>query len=235
VPASLLFQPNADTAYPFFATSALALAAWAGRGRAGVALAWAAGLILGLGMMFSLVFLPIGLTAGLVLATLPGLSFDRRVGRILATGVGFLTVTLGIWVCWRVNPFLIWSWNRHHHGQFYALFPRSYTKWVLVDWLEFAVGVGIPAVVWAVRGLWLGKAPRFVWAALGVLALLDFGGLTLSEVSRLWLPWMPAVLAASACGMASAEPRAGTLAATVALLGIQTLLLQLTLQVMYAL
>jgi methylthioxylose transferase len=233
VPSAILFQPTADTAYPFFATSALALAAWSGRGGGRWGLACAAGVILGLGVMFSLVFFAVGLTVGLVLASLPGQSAGRRARLILATGAGFLAVVLAIWALWHVNPFLIWLWNRRHHASFYAAFPRSYTKWVIVNWLELGIGFGIPAAAWAARGYWSRATPRFAWAALGVLAILSFGGQTLSEVSRLWLPWMPTLLVASASGMAKDELRTATVAATVVLLGIETVLLQSTLQLVY--
>ncbi|HEV3121221.1 MAG TPA: hypothetical protein VGY53_04935, partial [Isosphaeraceae bacterium] len=100
-------------------------------------------------------------------------------------------------------------------------------------WLELGVGFGIPAAAWAVRGYWARSAPRFSWAALATLAFLDFGGQTLSEVARLWLPWMPALLASSASGMAKDELPTATFAVTVILLGLETALLQSLVQMVY--
>src|SRR5262249_55648031 len=90
VPAAILFQPVADTAFPLPATTALALAAWSGRGRARPGLAVASGMVLAAGMGFTLAFLAVGLTVGLVLASAPGLAWRRRALLIAATGAGFL-------------------------------------------------------------------------------------------------------------------------------------------------
>src|SRR5919107_2547262 len=61
VPSAILFQPTADTAFPLLSTTALALAAHAGRSgsRRGYLLATGAGLVLALGMAFTLAFLPV--------------------------------------------------------------------------------------------------------------------------------------------------------------------------------
>src|SRR6185312_16418213 len=73
VPAAILFQPTADTAFPVLSTSALALAAWAARSKsraaARPALACSCGVVLAIGMQFSLVFLPVGLAVALLLAS----------------------------------------------------------------------------------------------------------------------------------------------------------------------
>ena len=67
VPAANLFQPDADAAYPFLSTSALALAAWARvdpRARDSLCrrfLAIACGMVLAFGTFFTLAFLPVGL------------------------------------------------------------------------------------------------------------------------------------------------------------------------------
>src|SRR5262249_19157682 len=61
VPSAVLFQPDADTAFPLLSTTALALASYAGRPGFpktwSLALAGAAGLFLALGMAFTLAFL----------------------------------------------------------------------------------------------------------------------------------------------------------------------------------
>lgn len=101
-PAANLFQPGADTAYPLISTSALALAAWAARcddaaGRPaliGLILAGVAGMIMAVGMAFTLAFLPVGA----IVATQTFFKFSipgrRRGLLILATGAGFLAVLL---------------------------------------------------------------------------------------------------------------------------------------------
>jgi hypothetical protein len=106
---------------------------------------------------------------------------------------------------------------------------------VIVNWLELAAGFGMPSVLWAIRGFCSRGAPRVAWATLGVLAVLGFGGFTLSEVPRLWLPWMPALFLATAWGLAKTDRRAAALIACATLLGIQTLLLEATVQAVYPL
>ena len=92
VPSGLMFQPTADTAFPFLATSALALAAWSGR-RAWLSIV--AGAVLGVGTQFTLAFFPVGLVAGIVMATERDLSWKRRAAAIAGTGLGFVATTIG--------------------------------------------------------------------------------------------------------------------------------------------
>jgi hypothetical protein len=231
VPAAILFQPTADTAFPFLSTTALALAVWAGRGRP--VLAFAAGSTLALGMVFSLAFLPVGLVVGLSLATAPRTGLRKRLGLLAATGAGFLLLTGAAWVISGANPFLTWWWNRQNHARFYEGFPRSYSRWVVVNLIELGVAIGLPAVVWVCLGLSSRRTPRFVWSTLAVLAVLSFGGLTLSEVARLWLPYMPPLLVAADVGLERVEAGPWTVMASILLLGVQTLMMQGLIQVVY--
>jgi len=236
VPSAVLFQPDADTALPLLSASALALAAHAARATLprGSVLAACSGLLLALGMGFTLAFLAVGLIVGLVLASAPGADLRRRATLLAATGVGFLAPTLAFWLATGVSPFLIWWWNQKNHARLYVEYHRSYRLWVLVNPLELALGLGIPATVWALVGLRAGRTvPRVAWASLAVLVLLTLGGRTLSEVARLWLPFMPPLLTAAGFGLARLGAGPGLLAATVATLGAQTLLLQATIQVVY--
>jgi hypothetical protein len=232
VPAALLFQPTADTAFPLVSTSALALTAWGTRRPYGPDLA--AGVVLGLGMIFSLVFLPVGLIVALMVLSDPETGWGRRAIRVAATGGGFLAFTLATWAVSGANPFVIWWWNQANHARFYHEYPRTYTAWVLLNLLELAVALGLPTACWAAIGLPSRRVPRVAWATLAVLAVLDLSGRNLSEVGRLWLPLMPPLLVAA--GWAAPRPGAGpaTLAATVALLGLQTTVMQALVQFIYA-
>jgi hypothetical protein len=236
VPAAILFQPVTDTAFPFLATSALALAAHAGRSGypAGLALAAASGLVLALGMAFTLAFLPLGLIVGIVLATAPGVAYRRRVGLLLATGAGFLVPTLVFWLATGANPFVIWWHNQRNHARFYEQYRRTYGAWVLLNPLELALALGIPASLHAIVGLFSARSvPRVAWATLVVLALLTFSGRNLSEVARLWLPFMPPLLTASGLGLSRLGGGPVSLGSAVALMGAETLLFQATIQVVY--
>jgi hypothetical protein len=236
VPSAILFQPDADTAFPLLATTALALAAHAGRAgtRGGVVLAALSGMALAVGMMFSLAFLPVGLVVAIVLATATGTTASRRVVLIAATGAGFLVPTLASWAIARADPFVIWWWNQKNHARFYVEFPRSYRAWVVANPIELAVALGLPAATWALVGLGsIRPAPRAAWATLAVLVLLDLSGRNLSEVARLWLPLMPPLLTASGLGLTRLGGGPIALAATLLLLGAETLALQATIQVVY--
>lgn len=225
VPAAILFQPTADTAFPLLATSALALAVW---GRSIVA-----GVILAVGMFLTLAFLPVGLIVSLLHATVPKRDVRQRLGRIGLTGLGFLVPTLALWALSRANPFMIWYWNQRHHARFYAEYPKSYLSWVVANPIELAIALGLPATLWALIGFAGRRAPRTSWLTLAVLVILNFSGRNLSEVARLWLPLMPPLLLATASGFSLFEAGPKTIAATAALIALQTLALQALIQVVY--
>ena len=225
-PSAVLFAPAADTAFPFLATTALALAAYGGPRNAALA-----GLALGVGMQFTLAFLPVGLAAGIVLATGSGTP-SRRAGAILWTGAGFLAITGLAWAAsGGANPWAIWISNARNHARFYQQYPKSYSAWSVVNPIEAAMAIGLAGAAWAMVGA--SRSPRSFWAVVVVLILLDLSGRNLSEVARLWLPFYPTLLVAAGAGMARLEAGGATLAGTVALVGMQTLALEATIQVVY--
>lgn len=237
VPSTILFHPASDTAFPFLAATAMAMAAHAGRtswGR-GIGLAFGAGLTLAVGMAFTLAFLPVGLIVGLILLATPGLDLRRRALLVIATGIGFLLPTFVAWAVSGANPFVIWWWNQKNHARFYVEYPRSYLAWLVANPIELMIGIGLPTSVWAIVGLTsqARRVPVAVWATLGTLVFLTLSGKNLSEVGRLWLPMMPALLVAAGLGLErlGAGPRG--FATTVGMLGLETLALQATIQVVY--
>jgi hypothetical protein len=233
VPSAVMFQPAADTAFPLLATSALAFAAHAGGASSVVrrlTLAFLAGLLLGVGMQFTLAFLPIGLIVAVVLLG-TGNDFRRDwLMAVLATGAGFLAVTLAVWAVTKADPFVIWWWNQKNHARFYSEYPRSYRAWVVANPIELFVALGLPVSVWAVAGV--GRS-RVGLVTVAVLAVLTLTGKNLSEVARLWLPFMPALLVAAGAGMSRLGAGPKSLAAAVGLVGAQTLVLEATIQVVY--
>ena len=237
VPSAVLFQPTADTAFPLLSTSALALAAHSGGKASKVrrsTLAGCAGILLATGMQFSLAFLAVGVIVALTVLGDREVSSRGKSHALLATGIGFFGLTLIVWAVSRANPFAVWWWNQKNHARFYAEFPRSYFSWVAINPVELAIGLGLPVACWSSSGLLAPReAPRVGLATLSVLVLLTLSGRSLSEIGRLWLPFMPAliVLAGSAMKRFDAGPKA--LAATVALVGAQTLILEATVQVVY--
>jgi hypothetical protein len=241
-PSANLFQPVADTAYPLLSTSALALAAWAARwpqkgGRHRVRrtlLAASSGMVMALGMSFSLAFLPVGLIALFMLIGNTASPWRSRAVLVLATGVGFFAVLIGGWALTAANPFVIGLWNLKHHAQFYVEYPRSYRLWLWVNPVETAIALGVPAVIWCIAGF---LAPRDVpvsaWSTLLVLFVINLTGRNMGEVARLWMLFMPGLLVAAGAGIVrlAAQPR--DLGASIALSGAQVLALQAMIQVVY--
>ncbi len=228
IPSAILFQPTADTAFPLLATTALALAAWTPRRRM---LAVMSGAVLGLGTQFTLALFPVGLVVAILHLTARDTPWQRRLISIGLTGLGFLAITLILWAAMGANPFAIWRINATNHARFYVEFPRSYWAWVAENPAELAIAIGLPTTVCAACGF--RSIPRATWATVAVLALLTVTGKNLSEVARLWLPMMPALLVAAGAGIDRLGPRPAGIAATVALLGVQTLLLESAIQVVY--
>lgn len=236
VPSAILFQPDADTAFPLLSTSALALASFARQGQKprALLLTLCAGVVLAGGMMLTLAFLPVGLIVGILLVSARQQPFRQRIAHFIATGVGFFGATLLGWWYSRANPFVIWWWNQHNHARFYVEYPRSYLAWLVANPIELGVALGLPVVVWSLIAFWRPRQiPLVSYATLGVLAFLTLSGKNLSEVARLWLPLMPPLLLMMGQGLSSLRAGAKTLVATVILMGLETLLLEMTIQVVY--
>ncbi len=235
-PSAILFQPLADAAYPLAATAAVALAAWSARSLAAIAvlLAFAAGVVLAFGTVFTMAFLPVGLIVALVYAVEAGRSIRARVFLIVAVGVGFVLPWLAFWIATAANPVTIALWNLHHHARFYLEYPRSYWLWCLVNPLELLVALGAASAVWVVwGGLRARPLPRALLSTLIVLLLVELSGRNLGEVARLWMFFMPLLLPAAAAGLERERAGPAGLAATVLLLGVQTLAFESLIQVVY--
>lgn len=253
-PGAILFQPTADTWFPLLSTAALALAAREGRdGRAGGV---AAGVVLAVGMQFSLVFLAVGLVVAMMVVAGRGRPAAGRRWLVLAgpvvrlgwIGLGFLAATLAWWAATSADPFAIWMSNARNHARFYVQFPRSRWPWCVANLVETIVAIGVPTAVGCAAGLF-GLAARgdcgasrpsvrtpmmaAALATLFVLATLTISGRSLSEVGRLWLPLFPALL--TPCGHAWERLRAGwpVVGLTLALLAAETIVLQAVIQVVY--
>ena len=188
--------------------------------------------MLGVGMFFTLAFLPVGLVVAIVLMGHP--SWRGGLLKLIATGIGFMGFILALAMVLKFNPLAIWWTNQVNHARFYVEYPRHYLAWVITNPIETAIAIGLPTTIWGILGttLSLKSIPRSTWAVLVVLICLNFSGRNLSEVARLWIPLMPALLLASGVGMT----RVGgpwVLWATVTLLGFETLMLQTTVQVVY--
>ena len=236
VPSAILFQPTADTAFPLLTTLgfAFALRALDGSRTRLIGLGIACGIVLGIGMQLTLAFLAVGLIVALVVLFDREARFSQRVTLLVTIGAAFLGITILSWWVTGANPFLIWWWNQANHARFYTEFPRSYWAWVVANPIELAIGLGLPFALWAVIGLCRPKSlPRLSVATLAVLIFLTIGGRSLSEVGRLWIPFMPALLVATGHGMQCLGAGPRTVGATIALVAVQILVLEATIQVVY--
>ena len=238
MPAALLFQPAADTAFPLLATASLAAASWAVRARRGwigPALAVGSGAILAVGMELTLAYLAVGVVVAVVLIGSPGSrGLASRFLLIGATGLGF-TFASGVW--WGLtgaNPLAIWWINQRHHAAFYTAYPRSRWLWTGANVVETAVAIGLGSLVLAG---WGALRPRLnftsSWATLAVLVFLTISGRSLSEVARIWLPMFPPLLGFAAIGWSRLGGSPAGLAWTIGWLGIQSLAMQTMIQVVY--
>ncbi len=139
------------------------------------------------------------------------------------------------WLTTGADPLVVWKWNLHHHARFYLEYPRTYLAWLLVNPIELAIAVGLPAVVWSLVGF-IGDrryVPRVAWCALAVLILVNLTGRNMGEVARLWMLFLPPLLTAAGVGLTRFGGGPKTLLITSLLIAIQTLALQTLMQVVY--
>lgn len=181
----------------------------------------AAGALFWVGLTLSLAILPIGFL--LAIATFgqfreqPSLE-SSRVTRpslpelgfsILIAAVVFLSLCGVVWWNWKLNLFETWRWNYLNHAAFYKLYSRTYSKWLAINPLEFAIVVGLPLVILAVKGFGAGglltrrPGTSLSWALVLTWGILWISGKNMGEAARLWtflMPWFlfPAANALSA-------------------------------------
>jgi hypothetical protein len=228
VPATMLFQPTADTAFPLLSTSALALAAWSGR-RSWLAIL--VGVVLGIGTQLTLAFFPVGLIVAILYAVEPQISWRDKAISVGLTGVGFLGITGLAWSLMGANPLAIWVVNAANHSRFYQQYPRSYLAWVIENPIELAIAIGLPIFTLIICGFT--KGPKVAWITLGLMAFLTVSGKNLSEIARLWIPLMPPLVAMAAVGFQRLAVRPPVLGVAILLLALQTLFLEYVIQVVY--
>ncbi|MBW3538806.1 MAG: glycosyltransferase family 39 protein [Planctomycetes bacterium] len=228
VPALSIFLPKSDALYPFVGLAFLWL--WLEAcGRRSIVRGVAAGVVLWLGMFFSLALLPVAL-AGVLAAVFEGRSRGsqtegwgctlRAMLRPAAgAAAGFVTPVLGLWLVYGLNLPLVWWLNLENHAAFYEQpqYARTYWKWLLVNPVELTFAVGAPLAVAAAVGLWrslrnpdarLRALRPAALACAIVLGILWLSGKNMGEAARLWLviqPWS-AWLAAAAVLVPASTP-----------------------------
>ncbi len=209
LPAASIFIPKSDAAYPLIA-ALLVLATVGSWRRRSIGLAVLAGVILWLGLMASLAFLPVLLFCGVwILFDLVSRWRQQQAGRgrLLFTTIGWtsgfavgflLPIALLAWGC-SINLFRVWAWNYRNHAGFYDDFTRTWWAWLLVNPVELAFAVGWPVFVLMLlaslrllkAGNWNSAACRTLLAGGFVWGLLWLSGKNSGEAARLWLLFMP--------------------------------------------
>ena len=215
VPALAIFLPKSDALYPFIGM--LFLWVWlTSVDRASLLGSLTAGLVFWTGMLLSLAMLPFGLLAAILTVVQTRQRDDsktsvrplpdnvRRTGWSVAWAAGgFLAAVAAFGLLWNVNLLAVWNWNYHNHAAFYAQYPRTWWKWLLVNPLEFALAAGLPVTMLAAGVLTRSLRSREqrawrvsgrIWAVAFVWAILWISGKNMGEAARLWLMWVPCLI-----------------------------------------
>ncbi len=206
IPADILFAPRCDCVYATAATLAIALAHHAAAphtvARRRSASAFACGLLIALGMLFSLCFVVAAAMCAAVMAAswLVQRKLERRVA--IAFAAGWVSVPLAVLLITGCNISHIWLANLAKNAQFNQLTHRTYWIWAMVNPIEFSVALGLPAAVLLVKRLASEISPRLTAARdpvpvawLAVMLLLNLSGSNRAEVARLWIFMMPVAAA----------------------------------------
>ncbi len=207
VPAVTIFLPKSDTCFPF--VGCLVLVLWLhGLRKGSLVLSFMAGCIFWLGMTLSLALLPIACLSALLTGWYcRGCSPEERwpnaarrlTGNLIAGGTGFVALTLIFHLWTMCNLVDVWVWNYHNHAGFYAQFPRTYWKWLLVNPIELCFAAGLPLIALAASSLpnvlknRRRAASGPLWMSLLTWSLLWLTGKNMGEAARLWIfliPWI---------------------------------------------
>ncbi|QDT25890.1 hypothetical protein [Gimesia panareensis] len=216
VPAALIFQPKSDALYSVLAL--LFLYSWVLAWRRHSALCFVlAGLLIWSGLFLTLAFLPVALCAVLYSffcawqqrTATPQSKFPWK--RLLSAagwslcGFGVPLVLLGL--LFHLNLPRVWLLNLQNHAGFYAEYPRTYWKWLLLNPLEISLALGLPLTWLVVKSLCRrhfqastagATSPTglssLLFSTVIVLGLLWLSGKNMGEAARLWLIFLPWLL-----------------------------------------
>ncbi|MBS0203614.1 MAG: hypothetical protein JSS49_11985 [Planctomycetes bacterium] len=212
VPTVAVFIPKSDVAYALIGL--LMTYTWlAAVDRRSLWLAFVTGVLVWLGLMLSLAFLPMILFMVIVggidpagLSTLRESTNDscadhlRRirlppVACISGGLVGFFVPTVLVGAIWHVNLLTVWLLNYQNHAGFYAQYPRTYWKWLLANPVELAFAAGWPLALLSLAVVLTGfRSRRMSPVAIGMLVVwgaLWLTGKNSGEAARLWIVFLP--------------------------------------------
>jgi hypothetical protein len=163
------------------------------------------GLFFSLGMIVALVMVFACMGVEFLLRKLAGTAVNARSILKYSGGcvAGFSALAILFYVVLHYNTITCVTAVYSNHAHFYDYFPRTYSKWVFMNLVDFVIFLGLPLAALFVfssamqcRRLlkrdW-GRISSCFWAFLIILILLDVSGKNLGEVGRLWLFLMPLV------------------------------------------
>ena len=245
VPSLLLFNVIIDQLYPLIALTA-ALIAYHAAKRRSLLLNILCGIVLYVGLLFSLSFLVIFITISAVqsmilLSDRKGLDLPRSLMMVLRMFECILIGVLGSFMLVEVTVGFqtFWSWVQCGIGnsKFNVAAGRTYWAWLLANPIVFAAFLGVPAAVLFARALGAdaarllkerrpAAADPFAVCSFAVIAALWLWGANLGEVERLWMPLMPLCVMAGVGRLALSRT---ALLALIGLQGIQAVVFKLTL------
>jgi hypothetical protein len=161
---------------------------------------------------------------------------------LLAFGAGLLA-GLGLWYAGGVDTILVFRQGLGAHSTITGMASfRSYGLWVWLNFVEFAIFMGLPlsvlvvaAVPRVIRTLRTISSPALpaylAGASLVTLLMLDISGAVKGETGRIWLFFMPWLAAAVGPELVDADGRRWRLLIlTLALTGLQLLVMAWTMQ-----
>lgn len=211
IPALAVFYPTSDLSLAF--TGTLFLAVW---GRAWSRRSWPngllAGIVMSVGMRFSLALLPVAFLAATwtladcLFGESPD-SFSTRLKQLVTCVAAALAsfaaqVGLAYWTSSLDLP-AVWLQNLRNHANFYEQYSRTYSSWLLVNPIELALAIGTPIFLFAVS-TWLSgtkgslrsgrSLASFRLWCLVTLVVLWLSGKNSGEAARLWIFLMPWLL-----------------------------------------
>ena len=228
VPATTIFMAKSDVLYPLFATTTVLFALAGNRAASRVAGGLAAGLVLWLGMYFTVGLVPVIPLVAVAVMMTEGIRTRSSLVACIRLGAAmtaaFAVATAAYVVVTGHDLTATWLNCFHAHAKFYERHPRSYWPWLGFDLAEFVVALGLPLAVAAVAGIAQlachransassseglenvqcsdeAGPPRcrgLVWAWCLTLLALDLSGENLGEVARLWIFLMPFAVPAAA-------------------------------------
>jgi hypothetical protein len=209
VPSLVLFSPGLDQCYPVLAASAAWLAHGAGRRRSTL-MGACAGLVLSVGLFFSLAFAVVALLAGLlgVVGLLRSEGHPSRKSVAVLSGAavaGFVLPVVLLHLAFGYRSLAVWRACLEANAAFNAASQRGYWTWLVINPVEFAAFLGMPMACLLAWRL-CGQQNMAALLVVGLLALLNVLGLNRGEVARLWLFLMPVCVAVAVAEIERAAP-----------------------------